>query len=146
MLLSHMLTRIVQTGRLTVIDPSGRRHVFGPGGLPEVAVRLHNRALLWKLALNPALYVGEAYMDGSLTIEEGSLREFLHIGLVRDHRQPQRRQQRAQFRGRRLVHQVVDLIERHARVMLQQPRPEHRGDVLEPTLEHLGENRLNVRH
>ena len=39
---------------------------------PTVALRLHDRALEVKLALNPELYAGEAYMDGTLTFEEGT--------------------------------------------------------------------------
>ncbi len=34
---------------------------------------------MWTLAFNPQLTVAEAYINGSLTIEEGSLRDFLHV-------------------------------------------------------------------
>ena len=34
-----------------------------------------------KLLINPDLYFGEAYMDGSLVIENGSLTDFLDIAL-----------------------------------------------------------------
>jgi cyclopropane-fatty-acyl-phospholipid synthase len=72
-LLSNLLTKFIQTGTLRVIDSRGSSHVFGgkaPG--PAVALRLHDRALGIKLALNPELYAGEAYMDGTLTFEDGS--------------------------------------------------------------------------
>ena len=78
-MLVPLLHRLIITGRLTVIDPSGRRHAFGPGGSPAVTIRLHDTALLRRLALNPSLAVGEAYMDGTLTIEAGTLTEFLHL-------------------------------------------------------------------
>lgn len=79
MLFKAILPRLVTVGSLEVIDPSGRIHRFGPGGAPDVTVRLHDRALLQRLAVNPGLSVGEAYMGGGLTIERGLLTDFLHI-------------------------------------------------------------------
>jgi cyclopropane-fatty-acyl-phospholipid synthase len=79
MLLSHLLQRIVCTGRLTVIDADGKSHRFGPGGTPDVTMRLHDRQLHWRLLLHPELALGEAYMDGTLTLEQGSLYDLLHI-------------------------------------------------------------------
>ncbi len=79
MLLSSLLDRVIQIGRLTLIDTAGRRHEFGPGGSPQVTIRLHDRTLPRRLFLNPALSVGEAYTEGTLTIEEGTLDEFLHL-------------------------------------------------------------------
>ena len=43
MLLSAMLNRHICVGHLVVIDPAGRAHRFGPGGEPEIVVRLHGR-------------------------------------------------------------------------------------------------------
>jgi cyclopropane-fatty-acyl-phospholipid synthase len=77
--LSRFLDRLICSGRLTVVDAGGGTRTFGPGGTPAVTVRLHDRALAWRLLANPGLAVGEAYMDGTLTIEEGTLHEFLHL-------------------------------------------------------------------
>src|SRR5205823_587128 len=72
-LLSTLLRRFVRRGTLRVYDASGRLHTFsGTPAEPAVTMRLHNKALYTKLFLNPELYVGEAYMDGELTFEEGS--------------------------------------------------------------------------
>ena len=79
MLLSAMLNRQIRVGRLVVIDPAGRQHRFGPGGEPEVAVRLRERSSALRIAAHPWLATGEAYMDGTLTIEQGTLRDFLHL-------------------------------------------------------------------
>ena len=73
LLLSNLLTKFIQRGTLRVFDSGGKLHGFGnkaPG--PTVTLRLHDRALEVKLALNPELYAGEAYMDGTLTFEEGT--------------------------------------------------------------------------
>ena len=79
MLLSRVLRPLIRIGRLTVIDAAGNRHVFGTESLPAITVRLHDPKLHWKLALNPGLYAGEAWMDGTLTVEDGSLYDFLDL-------------------------------------------------------------------
>lgn len=79
MLIARLLERGITKGRLTVIDAGGRKHEFGRDASPAVAIRLHDRALHWRLLLNPALAAGEAYMDGTLTMERGSLYDFLDL-------------------------------------------------------------------
>ncbi|HLT00956.1 MAG TPA: cyclopropane-fatty-acyl-phospholipid synthase family protein [Geminicoccaceae bacterium] len=79
MLLSEFAKRVLTEGDLVIIDAAGRRHRFGDGSGPSVTVRLHDSALHRRLAINPFLHLGEAYMDGSLTIEEGTLYDFLDI-------------------------------------------------------------------
>ena len=72
-LLSNLLTRFVRNGTMRLVDADGGLHVFGdPDAKPAVTVRLHDRGLYTKLALNPELYAGEAYADGTLTFEDGS--------------------------------------------------------------------------
>ncbi len=79
MLLSRFLERTVRAGTLEVIDAGGARHVYTGGPGPEVTIRLHDRALHLRLCFNPQLYVGEAYMDGTLTIEKGTLSSLIDI-------------------------------------------------------------------
>jgi cyclopropane-fatty-acyl-phospholipid synthase len=79
MLLSRFLDQIIHIGQLTVIDAFGSSHRFGPGGAPAVTIRLHDRALHWKLFIRPELYAGEAYTDGTLTVENASLYDFLDL-------------------------------------------------------------------
>src|SRR6476660_9369305 len=77
--LSHMLTSFVRIGTLTVIDADGRTHVFSGTPGPSVTMRLTDRSLYRKLFLNPELHAGEAYMDGRLTFENSTLRDFLTL-------------------------------------------------------------------
>jgi cyclopropane-fatty-acyl-phospholipid synthase len=80
MLLARLLHTIVRTGRLTLIDAAGRTHRFGAeDARPGAAVRLHDRALHRRLALRPKLAFGEAYMDGTLTLEEGTVYDLLDV-------------------------------------------------------------------
>ncbi|MGQ0663203.1 MAG: class I SAM-dependent methyltransferase [Pseudomonadota bacterium] len=77
-LLSYLFRHITNAGRLTVIGPDGDDRVFAgakPG--PEVAIRLGDRAVSRRIAVNPRLAIGEAYMDGRLTIEDGDIYDFL---------------------------------------------------------------------
>ena len=78
-LLAKLLRRLVQNGRLTICDPFGETWHFGPGGEPAVSVRLTDRGLPAQLLANPSLALGEAYMDGTLRIEAGSLRDLLSV-------------------------------------------------------------------
>lgn len=79
MLLSRLLERTVRVGTLEVIGADGARHLFSGAPGPEVTIRLHDRALHRRLYFNPELYVGEAYMDGTLSIEKGTLSMLLEI-------------------------------------------------------------------
>jgi cyclopropane-fatty-acyl-phospholipid synthase len=78
--LSHMLKSFVRLGTLKVIDAEGRVHIFGgrqPG--PEVTMRLTDPTLYRSLFFNPELAAGEAYMDGRMSFEDSTLRDFLTL-------------------------------------------------------------------
>jgi cyclopropane-fatty-acyl-phospholipid synthase len=79
MLLARLLGQVISVGRLGVVDASGMRHTFSGSPGPNVTIRLHDRSLHWKLALRPRLYFGEALMDGTLTIEDGSLYNLIDL-------------------------------------------------------------------
>lgn len=78
--LETFLRRLVREGTLDLTLPSGRALRVG-SGLPRIAVRLHDASLPRRICLAPELAVGEAYMDGTLTIEGDDLRGFLTIGV-----------------------------------------------------------------
>jgi cyclopropane-fatty-acyl-phospholipid synthase len=79
MLASLLLKRVVTVGTLKVIDANGKAHVYGGAPGPSVTIRLHDKALHYRILTKPKLYVGEAYMDGTLTIEDGTLYDFLDL-------------------------------------------------------------------
>lgn len=79
-ILGRILTKIIKHGRLTVIDSQGRTSHFGTERTgPSVTIRLHDRWLPLRIALNPSLATGEAYMNGRLTIVKGNLQSFLMV-------------------------------------------------------------------
>lgn len=81
MLTGILFRRIVREGTLTVVDANGKSETFGSGRSdePHATVRITDRATEAKIAAHPKLYLGEAYMDGRLVVEEGTLYDFLDI-------------------------------------------------------------------
>ena len=80
MLLARLFERLITIGRLHLVDAVGRTHIFtGTTAGPEVAIRLSDPALHRKLVLRPRLYLPEAYMDGTLTIEDGTLYDLIDL-------------------------------------------------------------------
>ena len=76
--LDSYLRRTVDVGDLQVDDGNGRFRSYGDGAGPKVAVRFARGAGL-KLALQPELKLGEAYMDGELVFEAGDMLALLEI-------------------------------------------------------------------
>ena len=77
--LSHMLKSFVRTGTLKVIDADGKTHVFAGTPGPDVTMRLTDPSLYKTLFFNPELAAGEAYMDGRMSFENSTLRDFLTL-------------------------------------------------------------------
>ncbi len=81
LLLDRFLRRVIRAGELTVTYAGGDTRRYGaptPGRL-DVAMRLTDTRTPWKIALNPAMGAGEAYMDGRLVIEHGDIRQLLDL-------------------------------------------------------------------
>ncbi len=80
-MLGALLRSIIRDGALMVRGPGGRTYAVGGAGEADAPLIVHirDRATLARIASNPALAVGEAYMDGGLVIERGSLYDFLAL-------------------------------------------------------------------
>ncbi|HET8728892.1 MAG TPA: class I SAM-dependent methyltransferase, partial [Alphaproteobacteria bacterium] len=80
MLLAGLLDRLVRKRCLVLVDHQGKSHRFGePGREPDVVVSLHDPGVARRLFVNPYIALGEAYMDGGLTVDKGSLYDFLDL-------------------------------------------------------------------
>lgn len=79
----RFLRAFIKIGRLTIHYPDGSETQVGevPADYPnlDVVLRIKNRVTAWKVWLHPDPYFGEAYMDGSLVIERGSLWDLLDL-------------------------------------------------------------------
>ena len=72
-LLGNLLRSFVRNGTLKIQDASGAVHEFGDGNdVVRVSLRLHNKSVARRLFFNPELIAAEAYMDGTLTCEDGT--------------------------------------------------------------------------
>lgn len=79
-LIGRLLKKLVRNGHLMIIDAKGRSFSFGDErSKAKVVARFHDRLLPMKLFFSPTVALGEAYMDGRITIEGGSIRDFLKI-------------------------------------------------------------------
>jgi cyclopropane-fatty-acyl-phospholipid synthase len=80
--LRHIFDRTIRIGHLTLIDADGRNYSFGDRSGDPVVARITDKRTERQIALNPALAVGEAYMDGRLIIEQGTIYDFLEVILA----------------------------------------------------------------
>ena len=80
-LLQLVLASIVRTGSLRVTTARGRSFTLGDGTGKPAAVRFNNSWALLSVLLDPELRLGEAYMDDTLVIEDGTLADFLAIAM-----------------------------------------------------------------
>tara|TARA_A100001015_G_C15034846_1_gene735508 strand:+ start:742 stop:1929 length:1188 start_codon:yes stop_codon:yes gene_type:complete len=80
MRLVSFLNNLFKKGGFVLIDANSKKYIIGsPDKSKPLTVKLLNKNLHYKLLINPDLYFGEAYTDGSLVIENGSISEFLEL-------------------------------------------------------------------
>ena len=76
------LKNLLKEDGFILVDANSVEHMIGkPKKEIPIRIRLLDKSLHYKLLLLPDLYFGEAYTDGSLVIENGSITEFLDIVL-----------------------------------------------------------------
>ena len=84
-LLSIFLTRFIRQGSLSVATAAGATYTFGDGSGRPLAVRFLDAKAQRAVLLDPELRLGEAYMDGTFTVERGSIGDVLAL-LMRQER------------------------------------------------------------
>jgi cyclopropane-fatty-acyl-phospholipid synthase len=89
-LLSIFLRRFIRHGSLTVTTAAGRTYIFGDGSGPPVAVRFTSAKGQRSVLVNPQLRLGEAYMDGTFVVDQGSVADVLAVLLRQEHIAPPR--------------------------------------------------------
>ena len=78
-LIGRLLGTLITRGRLTLTVADGAPETFGPGGEPHLDIRFTDRRVAFQIARNPRLAFGEAYMDGRLLIENGTILDLLEL-------------------------------------------------------------------
>ena len=81
MLLARLLSRIFnKKGGIVLIDSQGQKYICGKPDLQNpLTMKLSNKALNWKIPLNPDLNFPEAYMRGEIEFINGSLLDFFNM-------------------------------------------------------------------
>jgi cyclopropane-fatty-acyl-phospholipid synthase len=106
-LLRWALESLIRAGNLRVTTAGGSTFAFGDGTGKPVAIRFTSRAAERGVLIDPELRFGEAYMDGGIIVEQGSIADVLAVvlGQRRDGRPPiwARMRQLARFLYRRLT-------------------------------------------
>jgi cyclopropane-fatty-acyl-phospholipid synthase len=78
-LIGRFIDQILPVGSITVVQPGGETGTYGPGGGKHVTVKLHDRRAALEIFRNPRLRFSELYMDGRITIEDGSMLDLLEL-------------------------------------------------------------------
>ena len=80
MLFARLLSKIFNKKGIILIDSQGQKYICGKPDLKNpLTVKLLKKDLNWKLALNPEWNFPEAYTQGEIEFENGSLIDFLNM-------------------------------------------------------------------
>ena len=79
MSLHGYLQRVIREGSLRLRLPDGGELRLGDGSGPPVAAAINSRRWLARIAADPSMGLGEAYMDGGLTLQEGSIHDLVDL-------------------------------------------------------------------
>jgi cyclopropane-fatty-acyl-phospholipid synthase len=77
--LKSYLTRAIRKGSLEIVDAEGKTFAFGDGRPGTVRVRFTSAEAEAVVIHDPDLKLGEAFADGSMIIEQGSIFDFLMV-------------------------------------------------------------------
>jgi cyclopropane-fatty-acyl-phospholipid synthase len=83
-LLRVALEKLIRAGNLRVTTADGSTFTLGDGSGRPVAIRFTTRAAQRNILIDPELKFGEAYMDGGVVVEQGSIADVLAIALGQD--------------------------------------------------------------
>lgn len=75
------LRHLIREGDLEITFANGETRRYGNRTGPTVAITMHDPSLPRRILLSPDLAVGEAYMDGTLTIEGDDIYGFLSLAI-----------------------------------------------------------------
>jgi len=75
----YIFRRIIRRGSLSVSFAPGRSFTVGDGSGKPIAVYFDSPRTLFRILADPDLKLGEAFVDGSFRVTEGSLAEFFDL-------------------------------------------------------------------
>jgi len=78
-LIGRMIDKLLTKGSITLLTPGKGPRTYGQGGGKHLTVRFTDRKVAFDILKSPSLGVGEAYMDGRLIIEDGTILDLLEM-------------------------------------------------------------------
>ena len=78
-LIGRLIDKLLTKGSITLLTPGKAPRTYGRGGGKHLTVRLTDRKVGFDILKSPSLGVGEAYMDGRLVIEDGTILDLLEM-------------------------------------------------------------------
>ena len=83
MQLARFLNKLFKKNGFILIDAYSKKYIIGiPESRNPITLKILNKKLHYKLLFRPDLYFGEAYSDGEIIIENGTLTDFLDLALM----------------------------------------------------------------
>jgi cyclopropane-fatty-acyl-phospholipid synthase len=83
MRLARFLNKLFKKNGFILIDAYSKKYIIGvPEKQKPITLQILNKKLHYKLLFRPDLYFGEAYSDGDIIIENGTLTDFLDLALM----------------------------------------------------------------
>jgi cyclopropane-fatty-acyl-phospholipid synthase len=87
-ILDRALKHVVKSGALAVRDPAGKVHTYGDGSGEQIVFKVVNKNTPLKLAVDPDLFLGEAYMNGEIELERGTIYDLLALLMANAEHRP----------------------------------------------------------
>jgi len=80
-MLDRILRGKIKQGSLTVLSQSGETSHYGErqSGWPDVTMRIQSSSAISRILLNPRLGMGEAYMNGDVSVDNDDIMGFIEI-------------------------------------------------------------------
>ncbi|MDC1280208.1 cyclopropane-fatty-acyl-phospholipid synthase family protein, partial [Pelagibacteraceae bacterium] len=83
MQLARFLNRLFKKDGFILIDANAKKYIIGsPKNKNPIQLKILDKKLHYKLLFRPDLYFGEAYFEGDIIIENGTLSDFLDLALM----------------------------------------------------------------
>ena len=82
MQLARFLNKIFKKKGFILTDANSKEFIIGNPEQNPIKLKILDKKLHYKLLLHPDLYFGEAYTNGDIVIENGSLTDFLDLALM----------------------------------------------------------------
>ena len=82
MQLARFLNKTIKKGGFILTDADSKDYIIGKPDNNPIRLKILNKNLHYKLLFHPDLYFGEAYTNGEIRIENGTLTDFLDLALM----------------------------------------------------------------